>query len=232
MAPLVAQAGCVGLIVQLSFTGGLPGLVRSRLASRAARETRVSEVPQLVRAAEQGDQAAWRAIVDRYNRLVWSVARAHRLSQQDAADVVQTTWLRLVEHLGDVEDPQHLGGWLATTARRESLCALRRSARQVPSAPETFPDPGYDARIGGGLLDAERDALLWQAFGQLSERCRTLLSLLIADPPLSYQEIGAALDLPIGSIGPTRGRCLETLRQHAAAVGLMDERHAPERGAT
>src|SRR3954464_637874 len=87
---------------------------------------------QLVHAGGDGDQAAWDALVDRFASLVWSVARAHRLSAADAADVSQTTWLRLAEHIGRLRDPERLAGWLSTTARNECLKVLRHAGRQIP----------------------------------------------------------------------------------------------------
>jgi RNA polymerase sigma factor (sigma-70 family) len=175
-------------------------------------------VAELVRAAADGDQAAWQELVDRYNGLVWSVARAHRLSTVDASDVVQTTWLRLVEHLSRLQDPERVGAWLATTARRECLRTLRHSARNLPT--EEVPEVVAETRVESALLAEERDRALWQAFGGLSERCQILLRILVADPPPSYEEIGAALDMPIGSIGPTRARCLERLRGLAEGEGV------------
>src|SRR4051794_30382531 len=170
------------------------------------RSRHMAEVAELVRAAAEGDQAAWHELVDRYNGLVWSVARAHRLSTVDASDVVQTTWLRLVENLDRLQEPERVGAWLATTARRESLRSLRFSARVVPTETELLPDPGTDAPAAAALLASERDRALWTAFGGLSKRCQVLLRLLVADPPPSYEDVGAALDMPIGSIGPTRQR--------------------------
>jgi RNA polymerase sigma factor (sigma-70 family) len=176
----------------------------------------------LLAAAAEGDQAAWDAIVQRFGGLVWATVRGHRLAPDEAADVAQTVWLRLVEHLGDLRDPDRLGGWLATTARRESLRALRHAGRTVatgdaadlePSSPDV---PPVEAR----LLGEERDAILWRAFRRISDRCQALLRLLVADPAPSYQEVGAALDMPIGSIGPTRARCLERLRAAMEVEGL------------
>ena len=174
----------------------------------------------VVRAATDGDRDAWNALVARYSGLVWGVARAHRLGDADAADVFQTTWLRLVEHLDRLQDPERVGAWLATTARRECLRTLRMSARVLPTETELLPDPGTDAPLGAALLSEERDRALWEAFGGLSERCQALLRLLVADPPPSYEDVGAALDMPIGSIGPTRQRCLERLRGLAETAGV------------
>src|SRR4051794_39516188 len=184
------------------------------------RSRDMAEVAELVHAAAAGDRAAWDALVDRFNGLVWSVARSHRLSTVDASDVVQTTWLRLVEHLGSLQDPERVGAWLATTARRECLRTLRHSARQIPR--EELPEPVSEARLDAALLVEDRDRALWQAFGGLSERCQSLLRILVADPPPSYEEIGAALDMPIGSIGPTRQRCLERLRGLAEGEGVTE----------
>jgi RNA polymerase sigma factor (sigma-70 family) len=172
---------------------------------------------KLIRAAADGDQAAWNAIVDRFQGLVWSTARAHRLSHADAAEVAQTTWLRLVENLGRIREPEKLAGWLATTARRESLRLIRVNGRELPNEDiEIFESP-TDERPELALLTEERDATLWRAFTALSERCQGLLRLLVSEEEPSYETISAALDMPIGAIGPTRMRCLEKLR---AALGL------------
>lgn len=176
----------------------------------------------LVQAAARGDQAAWDALVERFANLVWSVARAHRLGDADAADVSQTTWLRLVEHLDRLRDPDRVAGWLATTARNECLRVLRKSGRQVPTGDDRDLDAGTDddAAPDLPLLTAERDSGLWRAFATLAPRCQTLLRVLMADPPPAYDEIAAMLDMPVGSIGPTRGRCLEHLRQRLAVAGI------------
>ena len=173
----------------------------------------------LVAAAAGGDQAAWNRLVELHSGLLWGVARAHRLSGSDAADVVQTTWLRLVEHLPEIRNPDGVGAWLATTARRESLLTLRRGRRcepceQVVAVAEA---PGLDAR----LLDDERDAAVARAFAKLPARDRALLRLLALEPAPSYEEIGAALSMPVGSIGPTRGRALERLRRELRAAGAV-----------
>lgn len=183
----------------------------------------MSEVAQLVRAAADGDQASWDRLVERYTALVWSVVRAHRLSGADAADAVQTTWLRAVEHLDRLREPDRLGAWLATTARHESLRAIRLASRQVPTDMDLVAEPVDDAPIEAHLLEHERDRALWTALGRLGERCRVLLRMLVAEPPPSYEEIGAALEMPIGSIGPTRGRCLARLRELAEAAGISRE---------
>jgi RNA polymerase sigma factor (sigma-70 family) len=168
--------------------------------------------------AAAGDQAAWNALTDRYTNLLWSVARAMRLNEADAADAVQATWLRLVEKLGTIRDPERLAGWLSTTIRRECLAVLRQRTKMVPT--EDFDElPDEDtAAVDRRLLRDEQDAALWRAFEQISLQCRTLLRVLMADPPPSYATVAVALDMPVGGIGPTRQRCLATLRRIMAVA--------------
>lgn len=173
------------------------------------------EPADLVVAAAAGDQEAWGALVDRYAGLLWAIARAHRLSAADAADVMQTVWLRLAEYLDRIRKPGSVGAWLATTMRRECLRVLRRHAREQPAGDDVILD--IDAPYADTPEDlitrAERDALLRQALEHLCERCWRLLRVLVADPPPTYEQVSAALDMPVGSIGPTRARCLERLRR-------------------
>jgi RNA polymerase sigma factor (sigma-70 family) len=175
------------------------------------------ETGALVRQAAAGDQQAWDELVRGHAGLVWTVARLHGLSSSDAADVSQVTWLRLVEHIGGLREPERLSAWLATTARREASRVARAAALQVPmeEPPEGRPGAGQDdTPADSQVLLAERDALLWEAFGTLTPRCRELLGLLlVADDELSYAEVSQVLDMPVGSIGPTRARCLDCLRR-------------------
>jgi RNA polymerase sigma factor (sigma-70 family) len=180
---------------------------------------------ELIAAASQGDQPAWDELVARYSGLVWSVARTHRLAPADAADVSQTVWLRLVEHLGRIRDPDHVGGWLATTTRHECLRVLRRSGREVPEDMVAVEQP-IDPRESPEwiVLSSESRRIVWLALRRLSQRCQMLLRALSTFPDSSYAEISAALDIPIGSIGPTRMRCLEHLRKQLAQDGgLYDD---------
>jgi RNA polymerase sigma factor (sigma-70 family) len=178
------------------------------------------EITQIVTAAANGDEQAWDQIVARYSGLLWAVGRAHRLNAADAADVVQTTWLRLVEHLPQIRNREGIGSWLATTARRECLRVLRSGARCQPSEEmQLLVDAGADhPELDSALLTAERDAELWAAFSRLPDRDQALLRLLAVDSPPSYEEISAALGMPIGSIGPTRARSLERLRRELSRV--------------
>jgi len=181
---------------------------------------------ELLERAGRGDQTSWDTIVERFTNLLWSVARSHRLGSADAGDVVQTTWLRLVENLGRIQDPERLAGWLATTARRESLAVLRRSGRETPfwdgeADRERLADPGVPPETG--LLEQERDAELWTCFLKLPERCQRLLRALMAAEPAAYAEVSESLGLPVGSIGPTRMRCLNRLRELTRAADYAFE---------
>lgn len=174
----------------------------------------------LVTSASAGDQSAWDALVDRYQSRVWAIARAHRLSTADAEDVFQVTFLRLVTHIGTIRDPNRVGAWLATTARHECLRLLRRAGRSVPSDDDSVLDgadhlmPPLDVK----LLADERRVALWKALGRLSEQCQRLLRVLMADPEPTYEEVSKALGMPIGSIGPTRGRCLKHLGRELSGI--------------
>lgn len=174
-----------------------------------------------VRAAAAGECAAWSRLVDRFSGLVWSVARGHGLDPADAADVSQTTWLKLAEHVHRVREPDRLGAWLATTARHEALRTLRCAARQVPVDYDFDLVESDQEDVEAGLLRQERDASLWRAFQTLGPPCQSLLRILMADPPPSYAEVSAALGMPVGSIGPCRARCLERLRACAEQAGAM-----------
>ena len=169
----------------------------------------------LLEGARRGDQAAWDGLVSEFSSLVWSIARSYRLTNDDAADAVQMTWLRLVENLDRIRDADRLPGWLATTARRECLQLLRRSGRQRPAFDDAAPSLVIDPAppVEAAVLRDERDRAVWTAFSSLGDKCRRLLRVLMASPPPGYREVAQALDMPVGSIGPTRQRCLEDLRR-------------------
>jgi RNA polymerase sigma factor (sigma-70 family) len=169
----------------------------------------------LVRRAAAGDQAAWNELVARYNDLLWSIARGYRLSTADAADAIQTSWLRLLENLGRINDPDRVAAWLATTTRRECLKTLQRGSRERPhpAGHSTLDSIDIGNSVDQQLLRDERNAELWAAFTDMPDRCQCLLRVLMTSPPPSYEDVAAALDMPIGSIGPTRARCLARLRE-------------------
>ena len=173
-------------------------------------------VDVLVAEANRGNQQAWNAIVDRYSALVWAIARSFHLNDADAADVSQTVWLRAVEHLPALREPAALPGWLSTTTRRECIRAVT-TGRGVPgvSLDQMVNDPPADEELtapDAELLAIERREVLRAALRELPELCQRLLSLLTAAEPVSYATISERLEMPLGSIGPTRARCLRRLR--------------------
>jgi RNA polymerase sigma factor (sigma-70 family) len=207
---------------------------RSGHASRSSRgPTRTDADPlhddpvvtDLVTCARNGDKHAWDALVERYAPLIWSICRRHRLGDADAEDVGQSVWLRLVEQLGRVRDPAALPGWLATVTRRECLRVLRAARGPLTAGygldAEFLPDE--QARTAEQeLLLAERHAALREAFLDLPPGGQQLIALLIQDPPVPYAEISARLGIPVGSIGPTRSRCLDQLRRSPAIAALIN----------
>ena len=179
----------------------------------------------LVGRARAGNMQAWDALVERYAPLIWSICRKYRLGPADAEDVGQSVWLRLVAQLDKIREPAALPGWLATTTRRE--CVRVVHAAHGPHAvfysldAEIIPDGQADP-AEQDLLEAERHAALREAVTQLPPECQRLVAMLTADPPLPYAEISASLAMPIGSIGPTRGRCLDRMRGHPAIATLIN----------
>ncbi|HEX3591621.1 MAG TPA: sigma-70 family RNA polymerase sigma factor [Pseudonocardiaceae bacterium] len=174
---------------------------------------------ELVGAAAEGDPAAWRDLVARYGNVVWSVARAHRLSEADAADVAQTTWLNLAQQLPRVREPDRMAGWLATTARREALRLLAVRQREAFEPAEIVsPVDGPEALAVRG--DTER--ALWRALHRLPARCVELLRLMAFSPELSYAQAARALGIQAASVGRTKGRCLAVLRRRLECDGLVE----------
>lgn len=188
-----------------------------------------AEVGVLVQSAVDGDAAAWKALVEGLSPLVWSVVRAHRLSDADGHEVYQTVWFRFAQHLGRIREPDKAGSWLASTARNECLKTLRSLSRlTVTSDPQLLDRVSEERTPEQSLLDSEEAAAqserirrLWQEFERLGDRCRQLLRVLIASPPPSYQEVSAALGVAVGSIGPLRQRCLRRLRARLDARGTV-----------
>jgi RNA polymerase sigma factor (sigma-70 family) len=190
-------------------------LVGSSAATVPVKNDGILDLTDLVRRASLGDRAAWEQLVDQYSRLIWAMTRDFRLAESDAADVVQATWLRLLEHINRIQYPERIGSWLATTARHECLRQLAGGKRVMPVEDdhEAFSGAvGHQPDIDERLLAEERAQAVRAAMSTLPSRSQRLLELLMADPPASYTEISDQLGLPIGSIGPTRGRCLERLR--------------------
>jgi RNA polymerase sigma factor (sigma-70 family) len=181
-------------------------------------------VTDMVMRARNDDRQAWDVLVERYAPLVWSICRRYRLSGADAADVGQNVWLRLVEQLDRLRDPAALPGWLVTTTQRECWQFVRTAGRRhaVEQVPDADDIPGPTGVVEQELLAVELGAALREALSQLPPGYQQLISLLTRDPPVSYAEISTRLGIPVGSIGPTRRRCLNRLRRHPAVAALIN----------
>jgi RNA polymerase sigma factor (sigma-70 family) len=186
---------------------------------RADRSDRTARMAELLEAAKGGSEDALAQITAELSPMLWNVARAAGLAAADAEDVVQTAWERLLYHLADIRIPQALIGWLVVTTKHEAWRIRSSGRRQRPADQEwltAIPDDaaGTEEQI---LLDEQQRAL-WRAVGRLSAQCQELLRIVAFIPRPDYQSVSAALGMPVGSIGPTRGRCLEKIR-----VLLADE---------
>jgi RNA polymerase sigma factor (sigma-70 family) len=200
-----------------------------------------SSVEQLVQAAREGDSGAWAAITQRYAELIRSVARRYRLSPTDIEDVSQLVWLKLFDHIDRIREPRALPGWIAKTTANACLSLAKSQVRAIPTDPVTLAQrndatrafsAAYEANEPTAALQRHEDWLLLQkGLDELPTEQRDLLILLMADPPLTYKQISQQLGRPIGSIGPTRARTLERLRNTSAvrAMALIDgpRDHAP-----
>lgn len=194
------------------------------MSAPASTQTRESTAA-LLQAANGRQPLAWEELVRRYSRLVRSTVASFRLQEADAEDAVQNTWLRVMERMDTIRDPERLGGWLATTASRECLALLRRGRREVPDdlagkqlvAAEDGPDVA--------VVTGEVRRAVGSAVGELTERRQMLIQQLFYQPDCSYAEVSRATGMPQGSIGPTRRRVLRELR------GTLEQRgFGPQRG--
>jgi RNA polymerase sigma factor (sigma-70 family) len=200
----------------------LPSTVSSRLSEAsvtiggAATEHPGEVWGQAASAFERwtgGDAVALDELVRVMTPVLWHVVRAYRLSREVAEDVVQTTWLSLVRSRASIHDPAAVGGWLTTTARREAWKVARASGRSLPVEDDELarrlPDEGS---AEAAVVRRDGEGRLWDAVDRLTERCRQLLRIVAFDHRPDYTRIAADLGMPVGSIGPTRGRCLQKLR--------------------
>lgn len=172
--------------------------------------------------AQEGDDDAWRELVDRHAGLVWSIIRTFAIGPDAQDDVFQTVWLRLAESLATIREPERLAAWLARVARNEAVAVYRSRRRVVPSEEpgagmvRTLPDPSE------GLTRSEEHLAVKRGLAAIGRKCQRLLTLLVATPELSYAEVSELLEIPVGSIGPRRARCLRALRRTAPIRGLQD----------
>jgi len=171
----------------------------------------------LLKLAAAGERSAWDALVDRFGQMVWSVARGFRLDEATAKDVSQTVWLKLIENIDRIKDPERLPGWLATTCRREALRVARARDRDVPTEFE-FDVEDESPTLDEMLVDDEENRQVVMAFATLDAMCMQLLRLMLIEPAMSYEEISEVTGRPIGSLGPTRARCLDKLKSAIARI--------------
>jgi RNA polymerase sigma factor (sigma-70 family) len=190
------------------------------LCSTSPSASPETDLTGIVADAVAGSQQAWNILVERFGSLVQAIARSCRLNSADVAEVYQTTWLRLVENIHRIEQPERIGAWLATTARRESLTVVRRRARVTLGSDTLDYLPDLDLQpLDAQPLADERASTVREAFAQLPPHCQRLLTILSSSDRPSYREISENLGMPIGSIGPTRGRCLAHLRRILEEMG-------------
>jgi RNA polymerase sigma factor (sigma-70 family) len=178
-----------------------------------------TELEVLVQALRVNDDVAWRQLIVRFERMLRSIARSYRLNNADVDDVVQTVWVRLHEHVGRLREPDALAGWLATTARRESLRLLQAGTREHVTDDAALFDGAELERPESEVLAAERHDILLRALGTLPAHQRRLMVLLTTEP-VDYRAVSVTLDMPIGSIGPTRARSVARLQDNPELQAL------------
>lgn len=177
----------------------------------------VTGLKDLVERAKDGEQSAWDELVDRLENMVWFVIRGFRLSEADSLDVAQVTWLRAVENLHRIRDPDRIGLWLATTAKRECMRVLERSDRTFPADPhEQLSALVAQDDLAHDVVNRNESDRVLDALQTLGTDCQKLLRLVLCDPPCTYVEISAIIGISVGTIGSRRQRCLSRLR---SAVG-------------
>jgi RNA polymerase sigma factor (sigma-70 family) len=164
---------------------------------------------RLLERCRTGDTRAWNRLVERYGRLVYSIPMNLGIGADDADDVAQSTFAELLASIDSIRDAERLGGWLATVAKRQSIRVIERRERDRRGL-EHLPVDAVDH----DAFTRRVEEIEWvdQAMAAVPERCRRLLTLLyFTEPAPSYQEVASMLGIPLGSIGPTRGRCMEAL---------------------
>jgi RNA polymerase sigma factor (sigma-70 family) len=164
---------------------------------------------------QTGDRQRLSELVDLVTPLLWHTVRAQRVGHDQAEDVVQTTWLRLVHHADAIQDPRAVLAWLIVTAKRESWRVVKdaRRAQPIPETDDSYdvPDTSMDGPESAALASVD-GRVLWRHIESLSERCKSLLRVVAFSDRPDYATVAQALGMPVGSIGPTRGRCLAKLR--------------------
>ncbi len=180
--------------------------VRGRADPRAERRRQQDQ--KLLDACRAGDPGAWEDVLDRYERLVYSIPLRYGLSREEAADITQQVFIALLQGLDSVRDDERLGSWLATVARRQCWRVMDANRREI------VVDELPDAASADPTEQWVRLEWLYDGLLEMDVRCRDLLiALYLSGEQVSYEEVARRLGRPIGSIGPTRARCLERLRK-------------------
>lgn len=181
-----------------------------------------TDLPELVAAAAAGDRTAWNSLVERFEPLVTSIIRKYRLTESDGEDVRQTMWLRLVVHMKNLREPRALPGWIATTTRNEAwrVLSAHRRVQQVDPQVDTRLNKIDQAELDENLISLERRRAVHKGLAELRSEQRELMLPLFSDTKITYQQVSSRLGIPVGSIGPTRTRCLNRLQTNTAIRAL------------
>lgn len=192
---------------------------------------------ELLGAARKGDEEAWEQIIARYQSLINGISRRHRLAPDDAHDVSQFVWMQLVNHIDNLRDTRALPGWISATTTHRCYEILRTGKRSVSVDPlatglfdlikitERKTESEGRCGVDDDLLRAEQRRAVREGLSELTDTQQELLLFLVADPPVPYSEISRRMNLPIGSIGPTRARLLKKLRKSMAVRQLFEDPH-------
>jgi len=186
---------------------------KTTAGSAAGLPDRRAHIAELVDAARNGSDDALGQIVTELSPMLWHVARATGLAVEDAEDVLQTIWTRLLAHLDTLHDSTAVIGWLVVATRREAWRVRAAARKQLPTEQEWLSElPDHAPGSEELMMIADQRRALWVAIGQLPRRCQELLRIVAFVPRPDYQALAAELGMATGSIGPTRGRCLAKLR--------------------
>jgi RNA polymerase sigma factor (sigma-70 family) len=195
--------------------------------------TVTTDIEDLVSGAREGDQGCWSELVARHQPIIDASCRRYRLSREDAADVSQTVWLQLTCHLDSIREPRALPGWIKVTAERESFRLIKIARRTTSLEPIVCFYEGQSNpselrfsttvdEVDTELLRTEEQVAVREGLAALKPNQRDLLLMLAAEPAVPYAQISAELGLPVGSIGPTRARCLRKLEATPSVQSLLD----------
>ena len=181
----------------------------------------MAALADVVQRAIDGDPAAWKDLLARFSALVRKITYEYRLSHADSADVSQFVWMTMYERLRTVRNPERLGAWIATVARNECRRLVRHCSREITVAePELADRLATTEEASEPVIAADTSAHIWTTVRDiLNERGYTMILMMMSNPPASYEQVSHHLAIPLGSIGPTRQRCLAQLRTH---TGLQE----------